>query len=193
MPAPRIQAIETHYNGHRFRSRLEARWAVFFDHANIKYQYEPEGYKLSDGSLYLPDFWLPDVNLRSMSAGQGIYVEVKGVYPTEYEEAKLHRFAADKIGDVALLVGTPTNTDGNPEAQFQIAQPHEDDDSDSGWWDNYMLFMRCYNCGATKYEFCESNYSHCEMCNSAADERHPTLTAAITAARSARFEHGETP
>jgi hypothetical protein len=25
------KAIETHYKGYRFRSRLEARWAVFFD------------------------------------------------------------------------------------------------------------------------------------------------------------------
>ena len=26
-----IQVIETAYKGYRFRSRLEARWAVFFD------------------------------------------------------------------------------------------------------------------------------------------------------------------
>ena len=26
-----IKPIETKYNGYRFRSRLEARWAVFFD------------------------------------------------------------------------------------------------------------------------------------------------------------------
>jgi len=26
-----IKAIETQYRGYRFRSRLEARWAVFFD------------------------------------------------------------------------------------------------------------------------------------------------------------------
>lgn len=26
-----IKAIETEYDGHRFRSRLEARWAVFFN------------------------------------------------------------------------------------------------------------------------------------------------------------------
>ena len=26
-----IKAIETEYNGYKFRSRLEARWAVFFD------------------------------------------------------------------------------------------------------------------------------------------------------------------
>ena len=55
-----IKAIETYYNGYRFRSRLEARWAVFFDTLGIEYQYEPEGYELNDGTRYLPDFYLPD-------------------------------------------------------------------------------------------------------------------------------------
>ena len=41
-----LKAIETFYNGYRFRSRLEARWAVFFDSAGIEYVYEPEGFKL---------------------------------------------------------------------------------------------------------------------------------------------------
>ena len=41
-----IKPIETIYNGYRFRSRLEARWAVFFDKIGIKYQYEPEGYEV---------------------------------------------------------------------------------------------------------------------------------------------------
>ena len=36
-----IRAIETSYDGYRFRSRLEARWAVFFNEAGIEYQYEP--------------------------------------------------------------------------------------------------------------------------------------------------------
>lgn len=56
-----IKPIETIYNGYRFRSRLEARWAVFFDALHIKYEYEPEGFKLRDGSYYLPDFYLPDM------------------------------------------------------------------------------------------------------------------------------------
>jgi hypothetical protein len=43
MNAPAIAAIQTHYNGYHFRSRLEARWAVFFDECGIRYQYEPEG------------------------------------------------------------------------------------------------------------------------------------------------------
>ena len=54
-----IKPIETVYNGYKFRSRLEARWAVFFDAVGIKYEYEPEGIMLSDGTLYLPDFYLP--------------------------------------------------------------------------------------------------------------------------------------
>lgn len=56
MSIPTIKPIETHYNGYRFRSRLEARWAVFFDVAGISYEYEPEGFELGNGIRYLPDF-----------------------------------------------------------------------------------------------------------------------------------------
>ncbi len=65
--------IETHYKGYRFRSRLEARWAVFFDSMNIKYVYEPEGFKATsicgNTYCYLPDFYFPDSDC---------YGEVKG-------------------------------------------------------------------------------------------------------------------
>lgn len=60
----KIKAIETHYNGYRFRSRLEARWAVFFDTARIRYTYETEGFVLSNGITYLPDFYLPDYDMH---------------------------------------------------------------------------------------------------------------------------------
>lgn len=63
-----IKSIETEYNGYRFRSRLEARWAVFFDLLEIEYEYEPEGFVLDDGSKYLPDFYLSQ---------HGVYVEIK--------------------------------------------------------------------------------------------------------------------
>lgn len=39
-----IKSIETKYNGFRFRSRLEARWAIFFDMVGLKYEYEVEGF-----------------------------------------------------------------------------------------------------------------------------------------------------
>src|SRR5262245_37899249 len=54
-----INPIETSYKGYRFRSRLEARWAVFFDALELKWEYEKEGYDLG-GVYYLPDFWLPE-------------------------------------------------------------------------------------------------------------------------------------
>lgn len=43
-----IQPIQTSYAGHRFRSRLEARWAVFFDAMKIDWEYEPQGYTITD-------------------------------------------------------------------------------------------------------------------------------------------------
>ena len=54
-----IKPIETRYKGYRFRSRLEARWAVFFDALDVKWEYEKEGFHLPAGD-YLPDFWLPE-------------------------------------------------------------------------------------------------------------------------------------
>ena len=44
-----LKAIETEYKGYRFRSRLEARWAVFFDACGVSWEYEPEGYDLGNG------------------------------------------------------------------------------------------------------------------------------------------------
>lgn len=41
-----IKAIKTEYKGYRFRSRLEARWAVFFDALGVRWEYEKEGYEL---------------------------------------------------------------------------------------------------------------------------------------------------
>lgn len=56
-----IKPIETVYKGYKFRSRLEARWAVFLDETGVPYCYEHEGFDL-DGTWYLPDFWLPESN-----------------------------------------------------------------------------------------------------------------------------------
>lgn len=57
-----MEAIKTHYNGMWLDSRTEARWAVFFDQLGISYIHEPEGFVFSDGTTYLPDFYLPDSN-----------------------------------------------------------------------------------------------------------------------------------
>ena len=78
-----IKPIETIYKGYRFRSRLEARWAVFFDALGIEWEYEKEGYNL-DGVRYLPDFWLPN---------QQCHVEIEGQEPTLEEHLRVSRLA----------------------------------------------------------------------------------------------------
>jgi hypothetical protein len=68
---------------------------VFFDAANIEYQYEPEGFEF-DGIKYLPDFYIPYYNL---------YVEIKGQKPTEEEINKVYGIAKHK--DISLFIGQP--------------------------------------------------------------------------------------
>ena len=89
-----LKAIETEYRGYRFRSRLEARWAVFFDACGVKWEYEPEGFKLPNGQFYLPDFLLHDVtfNHAGYSEGNDLYVEVKGKMTADDAE-KIKGFA----------------------------------------------------------------------------------------------------
>jgi predicted RNA-binding Zn-ribbon protein involved in translation (DUF1610 family) len=101
-----IKAIETEYNGYLFRSRLEARWAVFFDELGLRYEYEPEGFELPSGAWYLPDFrvWSPQ--------GRPTWYEVK---PGNIKsDAKFSEFFQQNIGEynmpkgrVALLSGDP--------------------------------------------------------------------------------------
>lgn len=58
----KIKSLNTRHNGYNFRSRLEARWAIFFDEMGWDYLYEPQGYALANGDKYLPDFYLPRFN-----------------------------------------------------------------------------------------------------------------------------------
>ncbi len=90
-----IKAIETVHNGYRFRSRLEARWAVFFDTLGIPYEYEKEGIDL-DGTWYLPDFWLPR---------QKSWIEIKGEKPTAEEKEKADLLAIYSGSPVYIFDG----------------------------------------------------------------------------------------
>ncbi|MFJ2964253.1 hypothetical protein ACIPIC_18380 [Streptomyces collinus] len=98
-----IQPIETRYAGHHFRSRLEARWAVLFDALGIRWEYEPQGYRVGpDRKPYLPDFWLPKERL---------WVEVKG---------------AEEQLDVELLVHAALLDTGLPRpTEPHVVSEHE--------------------------------------------------------------------
>lgn len=88
-----IKPIETEYCGYRFRSRLEARWAVFFDVLGLEYIYEIEGFILDDKQWYLPDFWFPQLKC---------YGEVKATIFTKQEFKR-----CQQLGICILLDGMP--------------------------------------------------------------------------------------
>jgi hypothetical protein len=92
-----LGAIETRYKGYRFRSRTEARFAIFFDGLGLKWEYEFEGFKLPSG-WYLPDFWFPDLKE---------WVEVKGAEPTEEEKILAQELRSHTKAPVSLFWGTP--------------------------------------------------------------------------------------
>lgn len=167
-----IKAIETHYKGYRFRSRLEARWAVFFDSLPLRYEYEPEGYELGGGARYLPDFYLPDIDT---------YIEIKPArgqgHPTE---DKHHTFGDHRR--LVVIAGDPLDYKA-----FLC---------DGGWDDNYEWCI-CPSCGSVNIQFSgmyERN-AHTNGCSGTGDLDLTSwvLDRAGKNARSARFEFSETP
>ena len=88
-----IESVETLYNNITFRSRLEARWAVFWNTLGVKYEYEPN--KFDFGEIgYIPDFWLPE---------KGKWVEIKGHMPIDVELKNAQLLAKGTHQDVVIL------------------------------------------------------------------------------------------
>lgn len=95
----KFKIIPTNYKGYKFRSRTEARWAVYFDSIGLKWEYEKEGFYLNSKIKYLPDFWLSDVNM---------WAEVKGKEFTK-EEIEKCELLAKETGYTCLLLEGPPN------------------------------------------------------------------------------------
>lgn len=94
-----IQPIQTRYKGILFRSRTEARWAVYFDAMKFAWEYEKEGFSLPSGQ-YLPDFWLPQVKM---------WAEVKPFALSDVEYAKCSELVAATGHECLMLIGPPAN------------------------------------------------------------------------------------
>jgi hypothetical protein len=213
-----IQAIETHYAGCRFRSRLEAKWAVFFDHLGIEWEYEPQGYICSarltretrddEPINYLPDFWLP---------GRGVFAEVKGSLSVE-ECVRLLNVAASlssQDGDgcgtgpgVVVLGPVPS-----PKAHrlppllhmhkgYLQAAPWNPLESRSGCWhpdSKYLaldygyeeLFLESDIAPAAPWQLGAALTADFLLRGFPVAGKPRRITNAYTKARSARFEHGE--
>lgn len=186
-----IKPIETKYKGYRFRSRLEARWAVFFDALGIEWQYEIEGFDLGAAGWYLPDFWLPEFNA---------YVEVKPTFEAVSVDAQKY-YSLSGIYPLIVVMGLPNQRE------------------DGKWSDKYGLLFDgnvaySFRFAFTDYVFGVANYGggwHAWKAgwkwdiaiSEKLDEvsktivmlmcENSTILRALDDARQARFEYNETP
>ena len=168
----KIKAIETRYKGYRFRSRLEARWAVFFDALGIKWSYEAEGYDLGEYGWYLPDFYLPQVDR---------FCEIKPtVEAAELERNRHIAFVKMVHSPLLLLIEIP-----------DIAFYECISKSESGESSSHLEFISTYR----GYHISEHRFYSCPGSDNPVEEGIVSKCdeSAVVAARSARFEHGESP
>lgn len=178
-PSPSsLKAIETVYSGYKFRSRLEAKWAIFFDAVGVCYDYEPEGYDLEEAGWYLPDFKL----------FEGNYVEIKPRNQWKYD-LKAQKLAVVSGTPVLYICGnphpgeygicrySPNNTcTGSDPLEFALHRKNSDlwvaFEGDVGF---YFPIRPTEQTGFPPTIHC------------------PVILEALKTARQARFEHGESP
>ena len=175
-----IKAIETYYKGYRFRSRLEARWAVFFDAAGIKWEYEPEGFVMSDGTKYLPDFYLPESKT---------FFECKGIM-SDFDQHKVDMFVKESRYAVAI---------GYQNMTFRASDFWGDECFTLTTKDNSAL-IRCTECRKVQFMGLSGSWQ-CRCCgaydgNSYVDwicngDEENVDFYPLVKAKQARFEHGE--
>lgn len=182
-----MKAIQTTYRGYRFRSRVEARYAVFFDALGLKWEYEKQGYALPSGP-YLPDFWIREMDC---------WVEIKGEEPTSREK-RLAQELSEEHKTCVLFHGVPME---NPGSAFLFDST--DSGGGEGWWDEIRWAVNgaaevCFTTGNT---WSSRTYGHANECQNLprmvqafeCQIDHPRLYLARLDAIGARFEHGEKP
>ena len=190
-----IKPIETIYNGYRFRSRLEARWAVFFDAMRIRYEYEYEGYeiKFDDTTLrYLPDFWLPEFNLHAEVKG----VQTRGEIPVDDAERMswMIDFDGPCANGIILLGNIP-----DPENVFTMTWAvwrWMGEGLAYGFIDHDVPIIECFmamDYQSAPHSFPANDDIVVTSTMSVEDHIDERLIRALTKARQARFEYGETP
>jgi hypothetical protein len=186
------KAIETEYKGRLFRSRTEARHAIFLDCMNEPWEYEKEGYDLPSGR-YLPDFWLPRLDC---------WLEIKGAEPTEKEKTFCEELFQATCKGVAISWGEPKQPDFSKPIVGLEFYCHDCTDGSGGtqWWDE------CFWAHDEDDRLCiGSNDDHgsrefyvgaglaCPAIKLDQDVKHPVQEVGFKQMRKARFEYGQTP
>lgn len=178
-----IKPIETEYKGYRFRSRLEARWAVFFDNCGFKWEYEPQGYDI-DGVRYLPDFRLYEAKYpyhEYDNPEKPFFVEVKG----EMDEASRQKVRKLSEHYPLYVVGDIPYADDPYDYEYLVACAYSDDIDFFTW-----SFMQGGG-GYTAIFADKDGKPYFPWNHEIKDMDIEKTMSALRAARAARFEYGE--
>jgi hypothetical protein len=169
----------TFYHNTRFRSMLEARWAVFFDVLGIGWIYEPGIYTLPGGVRYMPDFHIPCLNtmleVKPRDYLDGINDDTRKF--TAYRKAYQLALVRDTMF-VMLFAGEPRRNNGKC---FRFVSTEKGAAATGSTW---------YVCGACGYASTTAAMN--VNCSHGLEDRsfgHPRLLAAQLLAKETRFDH----
>lgn len=136
-----IPAIPTIYNGTQFRSRLEAKWAAYFDTVCWEWEYEP-----LDLAAYIPDFVL--------HFDRPVLVEVKPIMTLdELKNGTLHeRLKIEHSGwaGESLIVGSRMFGDGMGHRTIGLMRCTIGHPGPEFEWDPAFVF-HCGDCRNTSF------------------------------------------
>jgi hypothetical protein len=142
-----IAAIPTIYRGIQFRSRLEAKWAVFFDSLSWEWSYEP-----IDLDGYIPDFLL---HFKSP-----LLVEVKPSITIDELQRHVGKVERSGWGGEAIMLGIgPIDVgDGDWPTLGLLAERDDEPDSGGGAW--------CWGRAAMHTCLCcrQTSFHHVTLC-----------------------------
>lgn len=183
-----MKAIETTYAGRRFRSRLEARWAVTFDRFDWDWEYETQGFVTAKGP-YLPDF---AVQFRGQCVMVEALVEVKG--SRDRLDLDLIQAVAIETRRLVLILGPHPKWTHSGYSHWAALPPQS-----GGGWQEFTLVMvggkvMPWNWGPgrnldfVQRENCQILGMENWLINTPA-----TVKVGYMDGSGARFEHGENP
>lgn len=165
--------------GRRFRSTTEARWATFLTFLDVPWEYEPETYDLGPLGWYLPDFWIPTLDM---------FLEVKPSRDASADEIAKVQALADRPGRRAAIAhgfGMPIDYFAGRAGFVTFDIVNYRSVSAPGWLEVYRLggrvsgsaLCRC-RCGAVALEWDD----HWADAGHVADQRATELAYAAGAA-----------
>lgn len=133
------------YHDTKFKSELEANFALFLDALALKWEYEKYYFKMETGEGYIPDFYIPKLKL---------WIEVRG-YHEVVSWSKAMRFAdmikANQVdGDYLLITDT--------EASF-----YENDNLFGTGYAGKVEVNNCPRCNSYVFFGAEGSYK-CRSC-----------------------------